>query len=121
MATAYTWPATLPTRPRFDMPESVGVLILRTPMDKGPAKMRRLGERPEMMTLGYYMTTAQVATLETFVKDTIKGVYRFAFTHPRTQATVEARFVPGEDGAIYSVEYLAQGRWSVSMQLEFLP
>ena len=67
------------------------------------------------------MTTAQTQTLETFVKDTLGGISRFGFTHPRLNTTVEARIVPESEGQLYSFTYLAPGYWTVSLQLEILP
>lgn len=121
MATPYTWPASLPQSPRVDFSETGGVLVLRTPMDKGPPKQRRLGVMTKPMRVSWTMTDAQVAILETFVEDTIKGVYRFAFPHPRTGATIEARIVPAEDGALYTATWLAPGYYTVAMTIEDMP
>lgn len=121
MAVSYVWPATLPQAVRVDYSENTGALILRTPMDAGPAKMRRRGARPSKMTLGFFMTSAQVATLETFVLTTLKGTARFGFPHPRTGTQVEARIIPADDGALYSVNYLTPIEWTVSMEIEVLP
>lgn len=121
MATAYTWPTGLPQAPTSIFQETGGVLVLRTPMDKGPAKQRRLGVMTKPMQVQFVMTTAQVATLQTFVEDTIKGVYRFAFPHPRTGSTIEARIVPNEEGMLYTVAYFTPGSFTVSMTIEELP
>lgn len=121
MAVSYVWPVGLPQRVLTDYSEDDGALILRTPMDAGPAKLRRRGTRPSRMQVAFNMDTSQVATLRTFVLDTLKGTARFGFPHPRTGTQVEARIVPGEDGGLYSVRYLAPGKWQVSMELEILP
>jgi hypothetical protein len=121
MAASYTWPATLPQAPGLDFRESVGTLILRTEMDAGPAKQRRRGQRPDTLSMSFVMTTAQVATLRTFVDDTIKGVARFYFPHPRTAATIEARIVPTQEGELFVSAYLAPGYWQISMTVEALP
>lgn len=121
MAYSYTWPATLPQNPRFDFQEVVGAVILRTPMDKGPAKMRLRGNMPDTLSLGFIMTTAQVATLRTFVDTTISRTARFGFPHPRTGATVEARLVPSDNGSLFTVVYLAQGLFNVDLTLEVMP
>lgn len=118
---SYVWPVTLPQQPMTDFSEDVGVLILRTPTDAGPAKMRRRGKRPSVMNLNFYMSSAQVDTLDTFINSTIKGTARFGFPHPRTQEVVEARFVPQDDGQFYSLSYIVNDRWKVSMKLEVLP
>jgi len=121
MAYTYIWPLTLPQKPNTNYSESSGVLIIRSPMDAGPAKARRRGIRPDPMQLTFDMSSEQVNTLESFVKDTLKGVTRFGFPHPRTEEIVEVRFIPQSDGAIYSIGYLLPNRWSVSFQLEVLP
>lgn len=67
------------------------------------------------------MTEAQVDTLETFVKTTLRGTTRFGFPHPRTRAQVEVRIVPSDDGKLYNLAYIARDVWQVSMSLEVLP
>lgn len=121
MAYSYTWPGTLPQAPSQQYGDDGGVLIARTPTEKGQAKLRRLGTRPDTMTLAFYMTTDQVAAFETFVKSTIKGTARFGFPHPRTGSTVEARIVPSDDGKLYDVAYRAPLNWTVSFAIEVLP
>jgi hypothetical protein len=122
MAASYTWPAGLPQTVRRDnYQETSGVLVLQTPMDAGPAKMRRRGAKPTTLQVGFYMTTAQVETLETFIKSTIKGTARFYFTHPRTGVQVEVRIVPSQEGAYYSAAFNAPGEYTVDLTLEILP
>ena len=121
MAYTYIWPLTLPQKPNTNYSESSGVLILRTPMEAGPAKMRRRGVRPSPLQLTFDMSTAQVALLETFAKDTLQGITRFGFPHPRTEEIVEVRIIPQGDGALFSINYMMPDRWSVSLQLEVLP
>jgi hypothetical protein len=121
MAYSYIWPASLPQSPQKGFTETGGVLVIRSPMDAGPAKQRRRGSRPQTMQLSFIMSTQQVATLESFVKDTIRGTSRFGFTHPRTQAIVETRIVPQSGGEMYTITYLAPEYWTISLQLEILP
>jgi hypothetical protein len=121
MAASYTWPAGLPQSPRPDFSESIGTLILRTEMDAGPAKQRRRGQRPDTLSVSFVMTTAQVATLRTFVDDTIKGTARFYFPHPRTETNIEARLVPTQEGELFTTQWLAPGYWGVAMTIEALP
>lgn len=118
---SYVWPALLPQKPQQNFSETGGVLILRTPQDKGPAKQRRLGKRTNTMQCSFHMTTAQVEILRVFVEDTIKGTARFGFTHPRTNAIVEVRIVASQEGEMYSVSYIMGDVWNVSMTLEVLP
>ena len=121
MAYSYIWPVSLPQSPQKGFVETGGVLILRTPMDSGPAKQRRRGQRPQGLQVTFIMTTAQTITLEAFVRDTIQGTARFGFIHPRLGTTVEARIVPQAEGQMYSFTYLAPGYWTVSLELEILP
>jgi len=120
------WPTTLPQSPQKGFTESIGANIIRSPMDAGPAKMRYRGKSPNQMNLSFIMTTAQVDTLETFVNDTLKGVKRFSFKHPRyagqqNQPTVEVRIVPQNGGQSYQLQYMAPGYWTVTTQFEILP
>jgi hypothetical protein len=116
-----TWPTTLPQVPQRGYTEVLGTNILRTNMDAGPAKMRFRGKRPDMLSVQFLMTTAQVSTLENFVQNTIFGVRRFNFTHPRKASSVEVRIVPQQDGALFNISYTAPGYYTVSLQFEVLP
>jgi hypothetical protein len=121
MAYAYIWPPSLPQSPQKGFAETGGVLVLRTPMDAGPAKQRRRSQRAQGLQVTFLMTTAQTVTLETFVQNTLQGTARFGFTHPRLNTVVETRIVPQGDGQMYTFTYLAPGYWTVSLQLEILP
>ena len=121
MAVNYVWPPGLPQTVQQGYTESVGMNILRSPMDAGPAKMRKRSNKPSILSVSFILTTSQVETLETFVKDTTKGIYRFGFPHPRTLSQVEVRIIPGQDGVYYTLNYLAPDFYSVSLQLEILP
>ena len=118
----YTWPPGLPQIPQQDgFSEVGGVNVIRTPMDKGPARTRRLSRLIKPVQVTFEMTTAQVATLETFVEDTLFGVRRFNFTHPRKLTTVEVRIVPASEGVFYTLTPLGASWWRVSMTIEVLP
>lgn len=122
MAASYTWPGTLPQCVQINgYSETVGYNVIRTPMDAGPAKMRRRSARAEPLSVSFVMNQDQLGYLETFVKDTIKVTSRFYFTHPRKNVTVEVRIVPGNDGELYKVNYLGPSHWTVSMNLEVMP
>ena len=123
MATSINWPTTgsFPQSPQKGFSESVGINVVRSPMDMGPAKQRRRGKRPGTLNVSFILTSAQAATLETFVKDTIKGIYRFNFTHPRTSTSVEVRIVPQGDSEFYKLTYLAPGFWQSDLTFEVLP
>lgn len=116
------WPTSLPQVPQKGFTESVGINIIRSATDAGPAKQRRRASRPNEMNLSFLMTTAQTQTLEAFIKDDIKGVSRFTFPHPRIlNTTVEVRIVPGSGGEFFNLQYLAPGYWTTSIKFEILP
>ena len=119
---AYTWPTSLPQTPLLGgFAESLNISTLRTPMDNGPAKTRRRSALPTPIQCSFAMTSAQVVTLEDFVKNTLFGVRRFNFTHPRLNTSVEARIVPGRDGKYYDLTPLGGDMWHVSLAMEILP
>lgn len=121
MAYSIVWPPSLPTSPVYPYAENGGVNVLSTPMDAGPAKRRFRSQRADVLTLQFVMSAEQLALLETFVKTTLRGVIRFGFPHPRTQAIVEARIVPDSNGQFYAVEAIGPTLWGVSMTMEVLP
>lgn len=119
-----SWPSAnnFPQVPQKGFTESIGINIIRSPTDSGPAKQRVRSRRPSTMQLSFIMTTAQCDTLETFVQDTIRGTKRFNFPHPRKLGTtVEARIVPQGDGEFFNLQYLAPGFWQTQINLEILP
>lgn len=118
---SYIWPPTLPQKVAAgSYSSSSSVSVLRTSMDAGAPKQRYIGRKPQPMTVSFYMTTAQLAVLESFLQNDIKGVKPFEFPHPETGVTVDVRIVPSEDGH-YSKSYIGPGQWGVSMKLEVLP
>jgi hypothetical protein len=121
MAYTFEWPSSLPQHPDAGFTETMGSLILRTPMDGGPAKERKRGNSPGKMTVQYLMTTAQVETLGLFVDETLDSTSRFGWKHPRTLQMVEVRIIPQGGGDLYTVQYRAPGYWTVNLQLETLP
>lgn len=122
MSASFTWPVTLPQEPLFGgFNESYGFNYLVSPMDAGPAKIRRRSTRGNPAAVTFLMTTAQVTTLKNFVDSTIAGVARFYFTHPRTGSQIEVRLLPNGDGGLYSIEQAAPGYWNVSLTMEQLP
>jgi len=120
MAASYTWPVTLPASPLTDYLEEKNLNILHTPMDAGPAKMRRRSILPDTLRVNYIMTAAQVDTLETFVFTTLSGIARFNYTHPRTNVAEEVRIVP-QGEAMYTLNYESKDLYKVSLTLQVLP
>lgn len=114
------WPVTLPQAPQKGFTESLGMNIIRSQTDAGPAKQRRRGVSPNTMDVSFILTTDQAGTLETFIQDELNGVKRFIFNHPRTKQNVEVRVV-NQSGNLYKLQYLAPGYWTASMTFEILP
>ncbi len=115
------WPLTLPQVPQKNFQESVGINVIRSPTDVGPAKQRIRGARPSELDLTFILTTLQTQTLENFIKDTIFGVRRFSFTHPRLGTVIETRIVPQQGGEYFKLQYLAPGFYTTTMKFEILP
>ena len=120
MAT-YTWPLALPQVPQKSFNEELGLNIIRTPVDMGPAKMRRRSLRPDVLNVSFLMTTDQVEILDQFINNTLMGTIRFNFMHPRKNVEVEVRVVPKDGGTLYSLQYAAPEYYTVTLQLEVLP
>jgi hypothetical protein len=123
-----SWPASLPQVPQKGFTESVGLNVIRSQTDAGPAKQRRRASRPSELNLTFIMTTTQTTRLELFIKNLptdipagISGTNRFTFTHPRLYTTVEVRIVPGSNGEFFNLQYLAPGYWSTSLKFEVMP
>jgi hypothetical protein len=121
MAVNIYWPSTLPQKPQENFSEVGGVLVLRSQTDKGPAKMRRRGKYGGTMQVSFYMTNAQYSTFKAFVEDTLFGTKRFGFNHPMTNALLEVRIVPQQDGQMYNTSYITNGWNNVSMTFEVIP
>lgn len=114
------WPTDLPQAPQKGFSESLGMTIVRSQTDLGPAKQRRRGVSPNIMDVNFIITSEQADTLENFIKNDLGGVKRFLFNHPRTLQNVEVRIV-NQSGNLYKLQYLAPGYWSATMQFEILP
>jgi hypothetical protein len=117
-----SWPAApFPQTPQRGYQETVGTNIVRSPMDAGPAKQRLRSKRPSTMAVQFLLTKTEVTTLENFINNTLYGVRRFSFTHPRTKATVECRIVPQGDGQFFTLNYVAPDYYNANLQFEILP
>jgi hypothetical protein len=119
-----TWPSSLPDAPlQQGYQEQVPNTLVRTEMDKGPAKVRRRSTAgTRAFTVNLLLTEAQVVTLDSFIdQDLDGGALRFDWTHPRTGAAVQFRLVPiGNDGLV-SYQAVTGNRYRVQMRLEILP
>ena len=113
------WPATLPPLNEISgFNERQPKNTLRTPMDAGPAKVRRrftAGVRPLQGRM--LMDADQIEILDSFyINDLASGSLKFDITHPRTGAAASARFVEEPDWTHLSGPY-----YTVALQLEILP
>lgn len=89
-----TWPVSLPQKPLRDGYQEVEAdTNVRTPMDTGPAKVRRrftAGPRP--FTCTFEFTGAQLATFKTFVRTTLlNGSLAFDMAEPIAGTTASFR------------------------------
>lgn len=114
-----TWPASLPQSVQQQgYGEPFGNTAIRSEVDKGPAKMRqRFTAAISNFNITMILTTAQVATLETFYITTLAGgTAQFTWVHPRTAAAVTTmRFVKPPQISALGANYTA------AMALEVLP
>lgn len=117
---APTWPANLPQYPLSDgFQETMPQLSLRTPMDAGPAKVRRrFSEGVTRWSVSYPFTEAQRLAFWVFWKDEIEGGSApYNYPDPRTGDVLLVRIV-GEP----TFSPNARGtRWTGAMQIEILP
>lgn len=112
-----TWPTTFcPLAGSYQ--ETPPNNTIRTSMDRGPDKVRRrttANVRP--VSFKMLLNKTQVAQLDDFYnEDTFSGADPFDFTHPRTGASVQARFV---NPPAYQDRGAAM--YEAAVQLEILP
>ena len=89
------WPNTLPLEPLLkDYQEKKQNHLIRTEMDSGHFKLRaKTTKGIDEISVGYYMTAAQVEILEQFYQVTLgNGVLPFNYTHPRKGEVAQVRF-----------------------------
>ena len=116
-----TWPGSLPTDfLEQGFSETAPDNVIKSDMDVGPPKTRRRTSAAVRPIKGVIkMTTAQVATHDTFFTDTtFDGAEAFDWTDPRTGASVSFLYTPGAppsyqpDGGDY---------WLVTINLLTMP
>lgn len=97
-------------------------MLLRSPMDTGPSKVRRKAtNKPFTMTVPLIMSTAQKQLFEDFVTNTLEGgALRFGFTHPTKNTQIECRIIPADDSNLYSMTSI-EGYWNITLNLEVMP
>jgi hypothetical protein len=99
--------------------------VLRTNMDSGPAKVRRLFTAvPENYSGVMVMTSAQLTTFKTFFTTTLGyGINTFNFPDPfNLSSTIEVRFKIDSNASPYQVTPDADTLdWSITLNLESTP
>lgn len=86
-----------------DMQESPEPVVARAEMERGIPKQRRIASdaRVELPVVMHFDSQADMASFDAWFFDTINaGADFFDFTHPRTLATIQARFVGGQLGPL---------------------
>lgn len=82
--------------------ESFDPSVARTDMERGVPKQRLLNSQVLMKVNAtiFFRSAADVAAFEDWYFDTIGRIGWFTMTHPRTDATVTARFDSGSIGTL---------------------
>lgn len=115
---SHAWPADLPQHVREEgYAEHPQDTTIRSPMDAGPAKVRRRFTAPiDTFDIEMILTPAQAETLREFCRDTLAGgSLEFDWLHPRTQEAVTMRFLAPPELSP------ADGFYSASISVEVLP
>jgi hypothetical protein len=119
------WPVTLPQKPlKSGYGRSGKAVLIRSPMDSGPAKVRKrtnVGVKP--VALAFKMTTAQVDDFEDWVVTDI-GEGALSFTLPAPEAdsgTIVVRMTGGAGSPLYDVTPSSPDMWIVSFAAEIMP
>ena len=90
------WPSDLPQKPLVQgFSETAPQLAVRSPMDVGPAKVRRRATAGvTQLKCAFRLSAAQRASLLTFWQTTLQGgALAFAWTHPISGAAISCRIV----------------------------
>ena len=115
------WPVSLPQWVLRDgYRESEPDVLYGFQPDEGPAKQRPMFT---VAILPFFLTVEldldQVATFDTFYRDTLKdGTIPFNWVHPRSGVTIAFRFVGGQP---QKVKLMGARNYRVSMILEVMP
>lgn len=120
---AIYWPANLPSAWLTSVGFAPAEQVLRTQMDTGPAKVRRVSSStPTDVPIQVRFSGADVTTFETWFTGTLLGgALRFTWKHPITGASVEYRFKarPHWDLEIPGDQH--RSRWRAGFALELMP
>jgi hypothetical protein len=115
-----SWPSDLPPRPLVQgFSETAPTLAVRSPMDVGPAKVRRRATAGvTQLKSAFRLSAAQRASLLTFWQTTLQGgALSYSWTHPISGAGITCRIVEPP-----AFEPVAGGRfWNAALSIEVLP
>lgn len=115
------WPVTLPQCPLNDsFTESIGSTIIRSDMDTGPAKVRRIQSKGiNVFQASYILNNEEKSILDDFIDISLYGGVRVFWWSQYPNKSILVRLRPsGEE--IYSYTRNSS-RWSVSLTLEAMP
>lgn len=117
-----TWPASLPQTLEIGASENFVKGFIRTPVDQGPSKSRRLfTSTPRVHSGTMLFDNAQRVTFDTFYKTTLaEGSLEFDFIDPIDLSTVSARFVEPPTFALLSGSTSGVGLYRGSFVIELL-
>jgi hypothetical protein len=113
-----TYPGTLPNPRAGTYSEQADNVVIRTQMEAGVDKVRqRFSSGVTNISFELFLSAAQVTTLDDFYRTTVKnGSLSFTYTHPRTAASVTARFTKP-----ISYDINDHGNYIASVEMEILP
>lgn len=117
---AETWPADLPQCFVLGYSEAVADGLVETQPEIGPPISRsRTSSAPRPLSGQMRMTRAQIATLRTFVDETIgRGALAFEFPDPTADGTLLVKF---QKGSLPGWQQTAPGVYLVNIVLLVLP
>lgn len=112
------WPTTLPKPMNESFSENMANNVIRSSMDRGPAKVRRrTTANIREIAFSMMLTETQLTALETFYNvTTVGGAAEFDYTHPRTGVIESARFKEP-----FSYRDTNSNLFTASVSLEILP
>lgn len=117
------WPTTLPQLPqRNNWKDKAPNNLLRSDMDAGTAKVRpKGGDLQWQATAMYVLTAAQLATLRTFIFDTLSGgAVCFDWPHP-TRGTMRAEIIGGTDSLYDESLWGSTTAYQITLQIGYWP
>lgn len=117
------WPASLPQDQFLGTRVSLGSNVLRSPMGVGPDKLRRRHTADVRdVRVPIVLTGLQFAALITFYRTDLAEVLPFTWEDPRSDATVNYRFVQPPGETLVAGDATADERlWQGDLILEIVP